>query len=188
MRTPDQIIRICWVILSLFWLVNAFGAKPVQERTSIAGRLAHRIPILAGCLLFIFGRAAGLLGASILPESAWSAWLGCAICILGLVVAIWARWVLGGNWSSEVTFKQGHELIERGPYRFARHPIYSGLLLMLLGPAVRLGDVCGLVAFGLCFVGFWIKLKEEEALMLRHFPDQYPGYRKRVKAIVPFLI
>jgi protein-S-isoprenylcysteine O-methyltransferase Ste14 len=184
---PDLIIRICWAILSLFWLVNAFVAKPVQERTSITGRLAHRIPVLAGCWLFIFGRRQGLLHAIILPESAGSAWLGCAMCVMGLAVAIWARWRLGGNWSSGVTFKQGHELVERGPYRFVRHPIYSALLLMLLGVTVRLGDLCALVAFGLCFLGFWIKLREEEALMLRHFPDQYPGYRARVKALVPFV-
>ena len=51
----------------------------------------------------------------------------------GLIVALWARTILGTNWSSNVVLKEQHELIERGPYRFVRHPIYTGVLLMVLG-------------------------------------------------------
>jgi protein-S-isoprenylcysteine O-methyltransferase Ste14 len=108
--------------------------------------------------------------------------------VFGLVVTIWARRTLAGNWSSDVTFKQGHELVRRGPYRFVRHPIYTGLLVMGLGTAVNTGRLrcwLGIVVVG---IGFWIKLKQEERLMLRHFPDEYPAYRKQVKALVPFII
>ena len=106
--------------------------------------------------------------------------------MLGLLVTLWARWTLAGNWSSDVTFKQGHELIRRGPYRFVRHPIYTGLLMMCLGTAIEIGHsrLAGL----LVAAAFWIKLKQEERLLLRHFPDEYPAYQKQVKAIVPFLI
>ena len=54
--------------------------------------------------------------------------MGALVCLLGLFVTLWARWTLAGNWSSDVTFKQGHELIRTGPYRFVRHPIYTGIL------------------------------------------------------------
>ena len=113
--------------------------------------------------------------------------LAAALCVGGLAVAFWARATLAGNWSSNVTFKKNHELIQTGPYRWARHPIYTGLLLMALGTALisaRLGSWLGLL---LMTLGFWIKLKYEEELMLRHFPDTYPGYQKRVKALVPGL-
>jgi len=56
--------------------------------------------------------------------------MGASICVLGLLVTLWARWTLGGNWSSAVTFKKGHELIRTGPYRFVRIPrkaLISGL-------------------------------------------------------------
>ena len=56
-----------------------------------------------------------------------------AVCALGLLVAIWSRNVLGTEWSQDVELKQGHKLVQRGPYRFMRHPIYSGHLLMGLG-------------------------------------------------------
>ena len=87
-----------------------------------------------------------------------------------------------------MTFKQDHEWIERGPYRFARHPIYTGMLLLCVGTALARGRLGAWVGVGLFCVGLWIKLRQEEALMLRHFPDEYPGYRKRVKALVPFVV
>lgn len=103
-------------------------------------------------------------------------------------MTIWARKILAGNWSSDVTLKQGHELVKAGPYRFVRHPIYTGLLLMCLGAAIDIGLLRAWLGVALVFVGFWIKLNQEETLMLRHFPDDYPTYRKQVKALVPFVI
>jgi hypothetical protein len=93
-----------------------------------------------------------------------------------------------GNWSATVTFKQGHELVQAGPYRFVRHPIYTGILLMILSSAIVQGRLQSWLGFLIMCAGFWIKLKQEESLMLRHFPDEYPAYRARVKALVPFLI
>ena len=106
---------------------------------------------------------------------------------MGLAGAVWSRKTLAGNWSSDVTFKAGHELIERGPYRWARHPIYTSLLLMLLGTAMVGGRVASFVGVGICFLALWIKLKQEERLLTRHFPAAYAAYQARVKALVPFL-
>jgi protein-S-isoprenylcysteine O-methyltransferase Ste14 len=108
--------------------------------------------------------------------------------VFGLWVTIWSRRTLGGNWSSEVAFKQGHELVKTGPYRFVRHPIYTGLILMCLGTAGEVGQLHSWLGFLLLCAGFWIKLMQEETLLLRHFPDEYPTYQKQVKALVPFVI
>jgi protein-S-isoprenylcysteine O-methyltransferase len=105
-----------------------------------------------------------------------------------LLVTIWSRRTLGGNWSSEVAFKQGHELVKTGPYRYARHPICTGLLLMCLGTAVAVGQFHSWLGLLILCVGFWIKLMQEESLLLQHFPTEYPVYRKQVKALVPFVI
>jgi protein-S-isoprenylcysteine O-methyltransferase Ste14 len=104
-----------------------------------------------------------------------------------LLVALWARRTLAGNWSRAVTFKQDHELIQAGPYRFARHPIYTGMILMALGGAVAGGRLHCWLGFLLICAGFWIKLSQEESLLLRHFQADYPAYRARVKALVPFV-
>jgi protein-S-isoprenylcysteine O-methyltransferase Ste14 len=84
--------------------------------------------------------------------------------------------------------KEDHELIMRGPYRFVRHPIYTGLLAMLLGTAIARGHLGGLIAFVFAFLSFWIKLIAEEKLMLEHFPDQYGAYQQSAKRIIPFLL
>jgi protein-S-isoprenylcysteine O-methyltransferase Ste14 len=111
-----------------------------------------------------------------------------AVCVWGLWICIWARRTLAGNWSSSVTFKQDHELIRTGPYRFVRHPIYTGILLMVLAVVIAAGRLHCWLGLVLMAVGFWIKLSQEERLLLRHFPEAYPLYQKQVKALVPWVI
>jgi protein-S-isoprenylcysteine O-methyltransferase Ste14 len=111
--------------------------------------------------------------------------LGCIICALGLAVTMWARRTLADNWSAFVTFKEGHELIQRGPYAYTRHPIYSGILLMMLGTAVVMNQNGALLGFLVFFGGLWWKLQQEEALMTKHFPATYAAYQRRVKALIP---
>jgi protein-S-isoprenylcysteine O-methyltransferase Ste14 len=96
---------------------------------------------------------------------------------------------LGRNWSGRVTLKEDHELIVRGPYRIVRHPIYAGLLIMYLSTTMLLGRM-GALIFGvpLVFASFWIKLRDEEKVMLTHFPEQYAAYQQRTARIIPFLL
>ena len=70
----------------------------------------------------------------------------CVVAV-GLAFSVWARVALGRNWSAEVTFKEGHELVASGPYGLVRHPIYTGLLLMGLGTAINYGRVVGFAVF-----------------------------------------
>jgi protein-S-isoprenylcysteine O-methyltransferase Ste14 len=123
-----------------------------------------------------------------IPHTKSSAWTGAFLCVTGLVFALWARVTLGGNWSGMITLKEGHELVERGPYRLVRHPIYTGLLVMFAGTAIAIGYFGGFIGLLLLFVSFWVKLKHEEDLMLKHFPDKYSAYQRRVKRIIPFLV
>lgn len=128
------------------------------------------------------------MNLALISRTNWALVTGAVVCVFGLFVTIWARWTLAGNWSSDVTFKQGHELVRTGPYRFVRHPIYTGLLVMGLGSAIEIGRLRCWLSIVVVGIGFWIKLKQEESLMRRHFPDEYPAYQKQVKALVPFVI
>jgi protein-S-isoprenylcysteine O-methyltransferase Ste14 len=78
--------------------------------------------------------------------------------------------------------------VERGPYRFMRHPIYSGHLLMGVGTAIASGSLVAFVGLALFVVGFWTKLNQEERLLLRNFPDEYPAYKARVKRLIPYML
>ncbi len=187
MSTPGWIIVSCWIVFIAFWYVSALRVKRVAERQDFAASLAYRIPVIIGSILIFARNIRGPLSLRVLPDADWVQYGGALVCFAGLMVCIWARITLAGNWSSNITFKQGHELIRRGPYRFVRHPIYTGILLMYLGTAIHMGLLRGFIGVLLGLVGLWIKLREEEVVMLQHFPDQYPEYRRQVKALVPFI-
>ena len=101
---------------------------------------------------------------------------------------LWARATLGRNWSGTVTLKENHEPIVRGPYRLVRHPIYTGLLAMLMATAIQQAHIAGMIGLILVFVSFWIKLSDEEELMRKQFPNQYAAYQQRFRRIIPFVI
>lgn len=184
-----QFVAACWAIFFVYWIVAAFRVKRTVEQS---GGLWWRIVTIALFLLFFTrrGGAVAWLGGSqlLVPHSTASAFAACVLVGVGLAIAVWARTIIGRNWSGLVVFKENHELIQRGPYHYVRHPIYSGLLLMLLGTEILVGRTYGFVVFAAVFVGILIKARMEERLMTRHFPDAYPAYRRRVKALIPYVI
>ncbi len=185
---PDLIIPICWLIFLVFWLISSFFVKAIAERKSFASSLPYRIPLIIGAVVLWHIRwGRGPMNLSLTPCTMVTLWAGAVISVAGLFITLWARVTLGSNWSSEVRFKQGHELIKTGPYRFVRHPIYTGILLMCLAIAIAYGRLHHWLGVCIIVIGLWIKLKQEEEVMRQHFPD-YPDYCKHVKALVPFII
>ena len=186
---PADIIRACWILFSVIWLLSAVSTKRSIYRESGAGRLRYLILlVLAFLLLTRRHQLPYPLDVRIISAMETVQWMAGILCIAGLAFCVWARATLGRNWSGTITLKEGHELIERGPYRLVRHPIYTGLLAMFLATAITFGHLGGLIAVILAFVSFWIKLSEEEKLMLQQFPDQYRSYQQRVKCIIPFVL
>ena len=179
------VILACWVSVALYWNISARSVKSAAEKQSFVARLA-RMPVWLGFLLFL---AAWVypLGMVVIRRTVFSDSIGVAICALGSFVAIWSRKTLGAEWSQDVELKQGHKLVERGPYGLMRHPIYTGHLLMGLGTAIASGLLIAFVGLALFAGGFWIKLNQEESLLLRSFPDEYPAYKRRVKALIPYV-
>jgi len=124
----------------------------------------------------------------LVPVSIVTQLVGIVLCATGIAIAIWARRVLGTNWSGIITLKQDHELIRRGPYRVVRHPIYSGVLLGAAGSFLALlPTVQGAICMLFLFAGLRLKSLFEESLLSRHFPGEYPQYRREVKALIPFV-
>ena len=183
------VIRVCWIIFVIVWLLGVAWTKRTIYRESSAQRTRYWLALVIGYFLVI--KSSGLpppFDWLVVRHTISSTWSGVFLCVSGLVFAIWARLILGRNWSGVVTLKEGHELIERGPYRVVRHPIYTGILAMLAGTTIALGYFGSFIGFLLVFVSFWVKLKREEDLMLEHFPDKYAAYQRRVKRIIPFLV
>ncbi len=180
-----NIIGWCWWVFIIVWLIGALNAKRTVERWSSAAGLGYFL--VSAVLWFLIVRSNLLGDALVIHHGSLASLVAAVVCVAGLVITVWARVVLGRNWSGSITYKENHELVEQGPYRFVRHPIYTGLLLMLLGLAIGRGTVDAFVGVAL-FVGVHIwKLRREEALMTRYFPASYPDYRARTKALIPFL-
>jgi protein-S-isoprenylcysteine O-methyltransferase Ste14 len=113
--------------------------------------------------------------------------IGVVMCGAGLLLLISSRVALGKNWSDLVVLKQDHELVQSGPYRWIRHPLYSGLILALLGSSLTAGGRGGYTITAVCFVGLFIKSRKEEALLARRLPG-YAIYREHVKGFIPFVL
>ena len=184
-----NIISACWILFAVIWLLAAFATKQSVYQESRGQRLRHVIPILLGGFLLAKGhRLSDPLNHRIIPHVEALAWTGIVLCIVGFALCIWARFTLGRNWSGLVTLKAGHELIARGPYSLVRHPIYTGLLAMFVATVIVLGHVAGVVAMPFVFMSLWIKLRYEEKVMLKQFPNEYAAYQRRVKRIIPFVL
>ncbi len=185
---PDTLIGYLWLGFAAVWLVAARGASSAVRSESILSGLLSRVPLLLAALLLVSKTGEiGWLATRLLPHSPAVGWTGAAIVLAGVALAILARLFLGRNWSGIVTVKRDHELILRGPYRFVRHPIYSGILLALLGTAVAVGQVRGLIALAFAALGLrWKSLKEEQ-FMEEEFGDAYRSYKQRVKALIPLV-
>ncbi len=188
MKATGHFVILCWGILAAFWAVSALSVKPTKERQPLPKRLWF-LSLIAVAVALLARPVGGVrLNRSILPHTVPIGILADLVVLAGLFIALWARAVLGRNWSGRVTLKEDHQLIQRGAYRVVRHPIYSGLLLMVLGTAILIGRVSGFFALLISFCGVWLKLRQEEALLTEHFPETYPQYKSRTKALIPFVL
>ena len=183
-----QLMLWLWLAWVLYWVVSAFSAKTTQRRESLGSRLSHVVPLLIGVALIVWPRVPwDWLSLRLLPPGPLEFALGVVLLAPGLAFTVWARVYLGRNWSGMVTLKQGHELIRSGPYAYVRHPIYTGLLIALLGSALQYGLVRSFLAVLTCAVGLYLKVAAEEEFMVQRFGEAYLRYRRNVNALVPFL-
>jgi protein-S-isoprenylcysteine O-methyltransferase Ste14 len=184
-----KLIGILWAAWAIYWFVAASRVKQNRREESALSRAGHIVPLgIAAWLLWTPALPHNFLGARFLPAAPATYWAGVFIVAFGLLFAIWARNVLGRNWSGIVTLKQDHELIRTGPYRYVRHPIYTGLLIAFAGSAIARGEWRGLLALAIVFAALWRKLKLEERWMVETFGDAYLRYRAEVRALIPFVL
>ena len=186
--TTMQICSLIWTALLLVWLIAWLRTKRTQERAPFASRLAYGVPVgLASWLLFSDNLPFPWLQDRIIPKNIYTEAAAIALTALGIGFAIWARFYLGQNWSSAVSIKVGHQLIRTGPYSLVRHPIYSGMILAIIGTAIARRDSRGFVSVVLLWLGFLIKSRMEERFMRKTFGPEYENYAQSTGAIFPRL-
>ena len=175
--SPSTAINTLWLIFIAYWLISALKRKKTKSRESIAQRLSYVIPLVLMWVLLFRGVRATCRGSTSasFPTLAATEWIGVFLTAAGVAIACWARYHLGANWSGVVTLKEGHELIRTGPYRNIRHPIYTGILLALLGTAIAVGEVRALIAVAIAWASFYTKARREESFLARNSAPASPN-------------
>jgi protein-S-isoprenylcysteine O-methyltransferase Ste14 len=198
------VLSSCWAIFFLYWFVSSFNVKKtVKVRLGVDHIGAY---ILVGFLIYLGLRFLGVFhgGGSVCHVD----WRGChfdlfrnvayrpvwaqvvsSVCgVGGVIIAITARRTLGRNWSGAVVLKKDHELITRGIYAYMRHPIYTGVILMMFGIVFYLNQSLVYILMLVLLVFLWYKMFQEEKLMMETFPKDYTAYKKRTKALIPYVL
>jgi protein-S-isoprenylcysteine O-methyltransferase Ste14 len=182
-----QLIALLWLAWAVYWILSATHSKATRRRESLGSRLAHIVPLtLGGVLLAWHAAPLGVFRDRLWPSSFAAYWIGVALIALGLAFSVWARVHLGGNWSGSVTVKEAHELIRSGPYRYVRHPIYTGLLAAVLGSAIAAGTLRAVLGLLIIAVALVRKSRIEERFMRETFPGEYQRYCAQTPALIPF--
>jgi protein-S-isoprenylcysteine O-methyltransferase Ste14 len=181
-----RFVGVLWLAWLAYWIAAARHTATNRRKESWLEGAAYRIPLLAG-LFFVFLSKKFLPSISqfLWPQSAAAMGIGIIFAVAGLGIAVWARIHLGKYWSGRVTIKVDHRVIQTGPYAWVRHPIYTGLLLALLGTLITVGTLSCLVGFVTIFISVLCKLALEEKWLRAQFGEEYEDYRRRVKALVP---
>ncbi len=177
-----------WIALTAVWVAGMFVTRQTVRRQTSSSRIWQMGIVLLGFWLLL-GGGTGIawMDAAAFPVTSAAALAGVAITLAGVAFAVWARIILGANWSGTITIREGHTLVRRGPYRIVRHPIYTGILAALAGTALTVGSVRGILALPVVAFGFWLKISTEERFMAAEFGEEYLRYRQDVRALVPFL-
>jgi protein-S-isoprenylcysteine O-methyltransferase Ste14 len=183
MPVIDVVILAAWVAFWIYWLAMSLGVKTGQTSwTRFAG-----VRVAAVLIVLLLVRLRVFKGHSATTHDAWLEGIGLAVFVLGLALAIWARVYLGRNWGMPMSQKDDPELVTTGPYSSVRHPIYSGIILAMIGTTIAV-SLYWLVAVVLLGAYFLVSATVEERLMARQFPDTYPEYKRSTKMLIPFIL
>lgn len=176
---------LCWGMFGIVWAVGALynwrHSPQVRKRTTNPS-------VLAGIgIWLIVSQVPAHVWQPLKVHGHWVELLGVTILLGATVFTIWSRAALGTMWSSTPLAREEHRLRTEGPYHVTRHPIYSGILSMLLGTALIAGLGPWVAALPVALVALEIKIHQEERLMGATFPHDYPAYRRQVPQLVPLL-
>jgi protein-S-isoprenylcysteine O-methyltransferase Ste14 len=187
--TPESTIAALWIAWVASWGVAAFWANRTEKAGGLAAEAAFRILLWSGGIL-LFAPFRDLhffaqvqlwhLGPAI-------KWVFVALTASGLLFVWWARIHLGRLWSAWLTKKAGHHVIDTGPYRLVRHPIYSGLILSAFATAIEKGTSFALLGAVILAVAFYTKARREERFLRIELGEgAYDAYARKTAMLLPF--
>jgi protein-S-isoprenylcysteine O-methyltransferase Ste14 len=182
----DYLIEGPWIIFAAYWAIGALRTRRTAKKEPFLWRYGVMAIEAVGFTL-LFSRAAriGILGNRVIPRGYDLRIAGVILLWAGIALALWARWHLGQYWSGRITIKEDHKLIRTGPYAHLRHPIYSGLILAVIGTAMEMDQWRGVLAIVVVTAGFWIKARREEQMLIAEFGDAFREHTQHTGFLIP---
>jgi protein-S-isoprenylcysteine O-methyltransferase Ste14 len=185
---PSALLGLIWIAWLLSWLIGAFFSGRTEKRVRPKDSRVYRIPIIIGAISLAPWTASILGEKPLWHVGTAGTYMLAVLTAAGCLFTWWARLHLGRFWSGTITRKEGHRVIDTGPYGLVRHPIYTGLIGALIATGVALGTASALFGAALIAVGFWQKARMEEGFLANELgADVYAAYRQRVPMLVPLL-
>jgi protein-S-isoprenylcysteine O-methyltransferase Ste14 len=185
------IAAAAWCVLVVVWIIGYAARARRPHRPRARSHLTVQVPaacLLIVCFALLLNAHSYNLRMQVTPASVALGALGDALVLAGLGFAIWARVVLGHNWSGLVMMvREGHQLVQDGPYAIVRHPIYTGLIAAILGTALTLGTLASWIAVASGLAGILLRVDVEERLMASEFGDAHAAYRAKTRKLIPFV-
>ena len=189
MVTADRVMGTVWLVWIVSWLAAAAWSDRAAKRPTVAREIVYRVVTIAGVvLLFGFYDPGGTLSAPRWRPPAAVGWACVGMSVAGLAFTWWARIFLGRLWSSSVTRKSNHRVIDTGPYGIVRHPIYTGVIAAVLATAAIRGTAAAWLGAVIVITGLYIKARLEEAFLRQELEAAaYDAYARRVPMLIPFV-
>jgi protein-S-isoprenylcysteine O-methyltransferase Ste14 len=188
--TPNIVIAWLWGAWLVSWLIAAAWADRSSKNERRRAELGYLIVQVVGVYLLVLSgmRRWGAMDAQLWNAGLGGGWAMAALVLAGLAFTWWARLHLGRLWSGNVARKADHRIVDSGPYALTRHPIYTGILLVMLATALAVGRPFALGGFGLLALGLWMKARMEEKFLRAELgAAAYDAYARRTPMLVPFL-
>jgi protein-S-isoprenylcysteine O-methyltransferase Ste14 len=175
-----------WVLFFVYWGIAGRNSAPTARTEGGRSTAVHQI-LLNVALVLLFWEAPGLTGWFLPQRWHFLVPVGLIIQAGFLLLAVWARRHLGRNWAAEVRVAADHQLIDTGPYRRLRHPIYTAMLGMFLGTAIASSQYHALLGLAILVVAYLRKTRLEEQILSQTFGARYDTYRRDTWSLVPLV-
>jgi protein-S-isoprenylcysteine O-methyltransferase Ste14 len=186
--TPLSLIRISWIVWLISWFAAAAWSERTVRRPAVRREVLYRVLTLAGAMfMFGFNPDGERADTPLWPVASIIGWLLACLVICGFLFTWWARIHLGQLWSSSVTRKEHHHVVDSGPYAIVRHPIYTGLLLAIIATVLLRVTIITLTGSALIAAGIYVKARVEEEFLRQQLGESYDAYARRVPMLLPFL-
>lgn len=185
---PNEAFEVIWIGWLVSWIAASFWSGRTAKRATTWETWAYRVAIFAGALLIAPWTAPALGERQIWKVASTGVYALVGVMLASLLLTWLARIHLGRLWSSAITRKEQHRVIDTGPYAYVRHPIYAGIITALIATAIIEATLVAFVGAMLIILGLWLKARAEERFLMGELgPDAYGPYCRRVPMLIPFL-